>query len=309
MSNLDNKIFEKNKSNPDVKTPEYIGFSKKPDIGSFKEKILKNKGITKKDISNMMEEIKSSKISVFGQEMTKEELGKISKEDIELSKKILNSNANVDDEDLEKLTYLFPDVLNKIIIKRNQDPFLNYINLPHLKSISDEQIKIFAMSDLALGLFLTTITDKQAEYLSTHKKSLYLCSLVSITDKQAEYLSKHRAELKLNGLVSITDKQAESFSEHQGDLYLNGITLLTNDQAKAFSKTKGYLSLMGLTMVSETQYRELSSANNRDEIKFYSEEDDRRIKLPSLVPIFKDNLSDKEIKKIIKKYKLQIKYE
>jgi len=183
----ENKIFEKNESSPDVKTPEYIGFSKKPDIVSVKEKILKNQVITREDTLNMIEDIKKLKVSIFGQEMTKKELGEISKETIDISKKILEENKM---GNAYKLTYLFPDVL-EALIKSDRPIFFDV---------------------------LTFFTDDQIKKLSEHKNDLWLDGPTSFTDNQIEILSRQEGLLSLQGLTSLTDHQAKILFKHNGDL-------------------------------------------------------------------------------------------
>ena len=152
----ENKIFKETETKPGPQNPGYVTFSQKPDLKKLKTKILHNDSITGEDVTHVIGEAKDSKINVFGQEMTKEELGKISKETIDISKKILEGNI----DGYDKLTYLFPDVLKKIMVIR-EDKYIQLNNLAFL-------------------------TDFQAELLSSHKEAIFFSALTSLTDNQAE---------------------------------------------------------------------------------------------------------------------------
>ena len=228
----ENKIFKETETKPGPQNPGYVTFSQKPDTSNLKKKISGNQGITPKEIADLIKETQDSKVLIFGQEMTKEELGNIPEETIRISKEILEGDVS----NYRQLTYLFPDVLKKIIIVR-KDAFmeLNNVNI-----ITDGQAEILSKQEGGVSLGgLTSISDNQAESLSKHKGDLWLSGLTSISDNQAESLSKHNGKLWLIGLTSISDNQAESLSKYNGSLSLRGLTSISDNQAKSLSKHKG----------------------------------------------------------------------
>jgi len=270
-----NKIFKETTTEPGPQNPECVTFSQKPDLKELKTKILHNDSITGEDVTHVIKETKGLKIRIFGQVMTKEELETISTQDLGISKQILEGNT----DNYTMLTYLFPDVLKKIMVIRKNThialdnlPFLtdyqaellssykNPIYLEGVTSLSDNQAEWLSKHEQGLGLDgLTSITDKQAQSLFKHKGVLILRGLTSITDEQARAFSKHGWPLYLDGLVSINNKQAELLSKHKENLSLNGLKSLTKFQAEVFSRHEGELSLKGVTQFDEEQAKILAN--------------------------------------------------
>ena len=269
-----NKIFREENTLPDNNKSEFVKLIGTDGTSGIKNKITNNEEITQQDVLILKKELKKSKIKIFGQEMTKEEFDKIPERTINISSEILKGNM----DKYSELTYLFPDVLTKIMIAR-KDIFIDFKNIPILTddqakllsrykgnlslrglvSISDNQTESLSKHEGALRLDdLTSINDNQAKSLSKHKGKLYLRGLVSISDNQTELLSKHKGDLFLNGLTSINDNQAESLSRHKEGLHLDGLTSINDNQAESLSRHKGVLCLRGLTSINDNQAESFS---------------------------------------------------
>jgi len=290
----ENKILKETKIEPGIQNPGYVTFSQKPDTSNLKKKISGNQGITPKEIADLIKETQDSKVLIFGQEMTKEELGNIPEETIRISKEILEGDVS----NYRQLTYLFPDVLKKIIIVR-KDAFmeLNNVNI-----ITDGQAEILSKQEGGVSLGgLTSISDNQAESLSKNKGDIHLGGLTSISDNQAESLSKHKGDLWLSGLTSISDNQAESLSKHNGKLWLIGLTSISDNQAESLSKYNGSLSLSSLTSINDNQAESLSKHNGGLSLRGLTSISDNQAK--SLSKHKGDIRCNSEIEKLINSYK------
>jgi len=265
MTNFDKKVFETNK-NPDITKPgtsiKFITAGEK-----FKKRILKNERIFSTDIKELKEELGKTRISVFGQEMTQEELKKISKETIKISKKILSEEDNRNFH--ETLTHLFPDVFKKLIT------ICENISLPAITSLTQGQFELLAEYSGRLTLGLTSLTDNQAELLSRNVKNLFLDSITSLNDKQAEAFSRNSGALSLGGLTFISPKQIELLAKNRHDMYFDGLTSLNDKQAEAFSKCKGKLSLNDITSLTDYQLELLAKRKGKlslNGIGFFTDE-------------------------------------
>ena len=116
-----------------------------------------------------------------------------------------------------------------------------YLDLCMKESLTDDEVQWLVKYEIEcakrndcsafIQCHITSITDKQAEYLS-NVDGLELQELTKITDKQAEYLS-NVSHLSLE-ITSITDKQAECLS-NVDNLFLSCLTKITDKQAECLS--------------------------------------------------------------------------
>jgi len=150
-----NKIFEVTKAEPTNNKEKSIEFINSAD--SFKKRILNSDPITQESIQELKEKLWKTKILIFGQKISPEELNKISKSDIDVSKEILQGNFN----HTSKLTYLFPDVLEALNGQYNKTIFL-----PNIYRITDEQAEVFSRGKGTLSLGILSTNDKQITLLT-----------------------------------------------------------------------------------------------------------------------------------------------
>lgn len=183
----------------------------------------------------------------------------------------------------DKFTFMTPDIA-RYIAKHGKE-----LRFENLTELSEEIAEILSRNeDLRsfMSFYLTSISDKTAEYLGRYKGvylslnnikkltdraieslsakegfSLGLNDLTELSDKGAELLSKCKVKsLDLDGLTELSDKVAEYLGSFQGEyLELNGLTHLSDSVAQHLSKSKTYLNLRGIKTISDSVAAHLSN--------------------------------------------------
>jgi len=132
----------------------------------------------------------------------------------------------------------------------------NVLQLNGLDSLTDKQMKALCK--------LKPMSTRIEEFHKIVKKNLVWSSaevslngLTTVTDKQAEYLSQvDVTDLSLNSLASLSDRQVEALKNAKAKrIYLDGLPTLTDNQLKTLAESDCKFGLRGLGRESRSEFK------------------------------------------------------